>query len=124
MKIESSPFTLGVCYPRAILAPRCLCPGSSGNREFLCGGRGSGYRVSVFGRFSSGRRGWLFWNPVHRKQGGLGRDHLLKSLIRANPEDIVFTDEVSGIRSNFLKVGLERFRKKGTIPWREIRSGD
>ena len=52
-------------------------------------------------------------------EAGVASDYQA-ALIRATPEDLEFTDEVSGIRGNFLKEGLERFRNEGAIPWKEV----
>jgi len=44
-----------------------------------------------------------------------------KMVIEAGPEDVVYTDAVTGVPANFLAPSLEEFRK-GARPWKEVYS--
>ncbi|WP_026234155.1 NAD(P)H-dependent flavin oxidoreductase [Thermus oshimai] len=45
-----------------------------------------------------------------------------EALLRAQPEDIVYTPEVTGVPANFLRDSLERFRQGGGKAWKEVYS--
>lgn len=45
-----------------------------------------------------------------------------EALLRASPEDILYTPEVTGVLANFLKESLERFRQDGGKAWKEVYS--
>lgn len=45
-----------------------------------------------------------------------------EALLRAQPEDIVYTSEVTGVHANFLRESLERFRQGGGKAWKEVYS--
>lgn len=45
-----------------------------------------------------------------------------EALLRAQPEDIVYTPEVTGVHANFLRESLERFRQGGGKAWKEVYS--
>ncbi|WP_172957369.1 NAD(P)H-dependent flavin oxidoreductase, partial [Thermus scotoductus] len=45
-----------------------------------------------------------------------------EALLRAAPEDIEYTPEVTGVPANFLKESLERFRQGGGKAWKEVYS--
>ena len=42
-------------------------------------------------------------------------------LLESEPEDVVYTPEVTGVPANFLKASLDRFRA-GAKPWKEVYS--
>ena len=43
-----------------------------------------------------------------------------RALVRARPEDVVYTPEVTGVPANFLKDSLERFRSEDSKAWKEV----
>ncbi len=43
-----------------------------------------------------------------------------EALVRAQPEEIEYTAEVSGVPANFLRASLERFRREGGKAWKEV----
>ena len=45
-----------------------------------------------------------------------------EALLRAQPEDIEYTPEVTGVPANFLRESLERFRQGGGKAWKEVYS--
>jgi nitronate monooxygenase len=45
-----------------------------------------------------------------------------EALLRATPEDILYTPEVTGVPANFLRDSLERFRQGGGKAWKEVYS--
>jgi len=45
-----------------------------------------------------------------------------EALLRATPEDIQYTPEVTGVPANFLRESLERFRQGGGKAWKEVYS--
>ncbi len=53
-------------------------------------------------------------------ESGAGRDYR-RMLLRAGPEDVVYTDRVTGVPANFLAESLKR-AGPGAKPWKEVHS--
>jgi len=43
-----------------------------------------------------------------------------QALLNAQPEDVVYTPEVTGVPANFLRSSLERLGEEGSKPWKDV----
>ncbi|VCU53754.1 Nitronate monooxygenase [Thermus thermophilus] len=103
-----SPFVLGPWLREELGVPVLIAGGIATGRQVLAAlALGDGVYIGT--RFIATRESAA---PLEYKE----------ALLRATPEDILYTPEVTGVPANFLRDSLERFRKGGGKAWKEVYS--
>ncbi len=101
-----SPFVLGPWLKEELGVPVLIAGGIATGRQVLAAlALGDGVYIGT--RFIATQESGA---PEVYKQ----------ALLRALPEDIEYTPEVTGVHANFLKESLERFRAGGGKAWKEV----
>lgn len=103
-----SPFVLGPWLKEAFGLPVLIAGGLATGRQLLAAlALGDGAYIGT--RFIATRESAA---PLEYKE----------ALLRATPEEIEYTPEVTGVHANFLKESLARFRERGGKAWKEVYS--
>ena len=103
-----SPFVLGPWLREELGVPVLIAGGIATGRQVLAAlalGDGVYIGTRFIATLESGA-------PLEYKE----------ALLRAQPEDIEYTPEVTGVPANFLRESLERFRQGGGKAWKEVYS--
>jgi nitronate monooxygenase len=105
---QVSPFVLGPWLRQELGVPVLIAGGIATGRQLLAAlALGDGAYIGT--RFIATLESEA---PLEYKE----------ALLRATPEDILYTPEVTGVPANFLRDSLERFRQGGGKAWKEVYS--
>ena len=102
-----SPFVLGPWLKAETGLPVLIAGGLASGRHLLAA-------------LALGDAGYFGTRFIATPEAGAPPDYKAM-LLESEPEDVVYTPEVTGVPANFLKASLDRFRA-GAKPWKEVYS--
>jgi nitronate monooxygenase len=102
-----SPFVLGPWLKQELEIPVVIAGGLSQGRH-LAAALALGADAAYFGtRF------------IATRESAASLDYK-EALLRAGPEDIEYSDEVTGVKGNYLRDSLQRYKETGGKAWKDI----